>query len=165
MFKTLVYGNEQYKDFEIDENGVIRNNKTNHVYKNSISKNGGYLVVYLPMGKRGKVKCIRVHKAVAETFIPNPNNYPVVNHIDENKLNPSVDNLEWTTYKGNIQSHWKKCSENEQFFNNRKLTYKEVKIIRGLKGLVGTRKLAELFEVSRITIHNVQNNTFYSEGY
>lgn len=42
-----------------------------------------------------------IHILVAETFIPNPNNYPVVNHIDENRENNAVTNLEWCTQKDN----------------------------------------------------------------
>ena len=42
-----------------------------------------------------------IHRLIAEAFIPNPNNLPVVNHKDENKLNSSIDNLEWCTYEYN----------------------------------------------------------------
>lgn len=57
--------------------------------------NCGYYVV------RVKGKGYRKHRLIAETFCPNPNNYPVVNHIDENKLNNCASNLEWCTYQHN----------------------------------------------------------------
>ena len=58
-----------------------------------------YLIVSLCDGKTQKSKT--VHRLVAEAFIPNPNNYPCVNHKDENKFNNCVDNLEWCTHKYN----------------------------------------------------------------
>lgn len=64
--------------------------------KNNI---GGYLVVNL--NKDGSYKTKFVHRLVAETFIPNPNNLPQINHKDENKNNNFVENLEWCTSKYN----------------------------------------------------------------
>lgn len=51
--------------------------------------------------KNGKVKMFYIHRLVAEAFIPNPKNYPCINHIDENKRNNRTDNLEWCTIKYN----------------------------------------------------------------
>ena len=59
----------------------------------------GYLKVSL--SKEHKRYYFKVHRLVAQTFIPNPNNYPCVNHKDENKSNTGVDNLEWCTIKYN----------------------------------------------------------------
>lgn len=50
-----------------------------------------------------------VHRLVAEYFVPNPNNYPIINHKDENPSNNKADNLEWCTYKYN--SNYGNCIE------------------------------------------------------
>lgn len=60
----------------------------------------GYLKVELTKNKNTKL--VSVHRLVAEAFIPNPNNYPCVNHKDENKQNNYIDNLEWCTQKYNV---------------------------------------------------------------
>lgn len=52
--------------------------------------------------KDGKIKYISVHRLVATTFIPNPNNLPMINHKDEVKTNNRVDNLEWCDHKYNV---------------------------------------------------------------
>lgn len=59
----------------------------------------GYRILIL--SKEGKQVCKKVHRLVAESFIPNPDNLPFVNHKDENKTNNCVDNLEWCTVKYN----------------------------------------------------------------
>ena len=59
----------------------------------------GYEMVALY--KEGKARNIKVHRLVAQAFIPNPNNYPQVNHKDENKTNNDVKNLEWCTNEYN----------------------------------------------------------------
>ncbi|MDE6946278.1 MAG: HNH endonuclease [Anaeroplasmataceae bacterium] len=59
----------------------------------------GYLDAHLR--KNGKRKHHKVHRLVAEAFIPNPDNLPIVNHKDENKLNNRLCNLEWCTYEYN----------------------------------------------------------------
>ena len=65
----------------------------------------GYLHIKLFMN--GKPKMYKVHRLVAQAFIPNPNNYPQVNHKDENKTNNHVSNLEFCTpkYNNNYGTH------------------------------------------------------------
>lgn len=60
----------------------------------------GYLQVMLC--KNNKCKKFTVHRLVANAFIPNPENKPQVNHIDEDKTNNKVSNLEWVTAKENV---------------------------------------------------------------
>lgn len=73
------------------------------IYRGKILKqsvtNNGYKKVTL---YNKKPKTISVHRLVAQAFIPNPNNYSQVNHIDENKENNCVNNLEWCDSKYNI---------------------------------------------------------------
>ena len=56
---------------------------------------------------------IGVHRLVAEAFIPNPNNYPIINHKDANPSNNNVDNIEWCTYKYNSNYHICKIRQSE----------------------------------------------------
>ena len=163
MWSNLIYNGIVYSDFLINKNGEVKNTKTNHVYKNYVHSSG-YVVLTLPMGKRGKVKTIRLHKALAETFIPNPNNYKVVHHKDEDKSNYSLNNLEWTTNKLNTTYYLQESHKYTPFFNNRKLTKQDINFIKNNKGKISYSKLAELFNVSKTTIVNVMNDKLYNNG-
>lgn len=62
---------------------------------------GGYEAVDLFKNHEPKKYQMRAHRLVALTYLSNPNNYPVVNHKDENKTNNNVENLEWCDYSYN----------------------------------------------------------------
>ena len=59
---------------------------------------------FITFTKNGHLSRVPVHRLVAKTFIPNPNNYPCVDHIDTNGLNNRVDNLRWCTHKMNMHN-------------------------------------------------------------
>lgn len=63
----------------------------------------GSAYVRIPLRKDGRRKWHYTHRLVAEAFIPNPLNRPIINHIDGDKFNSRFDNLEWVTYYDNQQ--------------------------------------------------------------
>lgn len=82
----------------IPRNGTI---KTERILKLQEDKDG-YLYVRLHLGHMNKRKAFKVHRLVANVFLNNPLNLPQVNHIDENKKNNDVNNLEWCDNKYNM---------------------------------------------------------------
>lgn len=110
---------EKWKDIVIKKNDVIHDytgkyqvsnlgrirslnfNRSSEVkiLKPSLSNTGYYTV---GLCKDGKHEVFTIHRLVANAFIPNIDNLPLVNHKDENPLNNHVDNLEWCTVKYNI---------------------------------------------------------------
>lgn len=98
-----------YENYEVSSLGRVRNFKTEQIRTLEKTRNG-YLRVTL------KINCIQyhklVHRLVAEAFIPNPYNLPQINHINENKLDNRVENLEWCNakYNANFGSRNEKLS-------------------------------------------------------
>lgn len=78
------------KSFKAEPNG--------RVLKNT-NANGDYISVVLQY--KNKIRYVRMHRLVAEAFIPNPENKKCINHKDFNKQNNAVGNLEWVTFKEN----------------------------------------------------------------
>lgn len=87
--------------YEVSSKGNVRTNYYDIPKDIALIPRHEYLMVSLY--KEGKNKTHRVHRLVAQAFIPNPGNLPVVNHKDGNKHNNNVNNLEWTTSAGNIR--------------------------------------------------------------
>lgn len=85
------------KAFQVETDYQHMTRKLSELSTEETSK--GYLRVYL--SKNGKRKHHKVHRLVARAFIPNPDNKPQVNHIDGNKHNNSITNLEWVTDEEN----------------------------------------------------------------
>ena len=91
----------------------------------------GYLGINLYDGN--KRSCYRlIHRLVAQAFLPNPNGYSIINHKDENRSNNSVNNLEWCSYKynlnyGNRNSKLSNSLTNNPFFSIPVLQYSKTR--------------------------------------
>jgi len=87
-------------DYKINESGVVINKK-NHAMRTAVSHKG-YLRTAL-QDREGNRYNKSIHRLVAETFIPNPDNLPIVMHLDNDKLNNHVSNLKWGTQEDNMK--------------------------------------------------------------
>ena len=85
--------------YQVSNLGRVKRTNTNRILKGSKDK-GGYLVVNLY--KNSILSNKKIHRLVAEAFIPNTENKPQVNHIDEDKTNNMILNLNWMTAKENL---------------------------------------------------------------
>ena len=91
-----------HTDYLITEEGDVYSTKYGKIKKRKQTYNlGGYKIICLC--NDGKKKTYVVHRLVAQTYIPNPDNLPQVNHIDEDKTNNNVTNLEWCSNQYNTE--------------------------------------------------------------
>ncbi len=89
---------EGFENYEVSNLGKVRNIKSGIVLKPWVTKDG-YLRHCLY--KHNKQKKLLLHRIIATAFIDNPEGKPQINHIDENKLNNDLSNLEWCTEREN----------------------------------------------------------------
>ena len=90
-----------YSQYNIDENGTITNVRTGKILKPYIDKRG--YENFSLWGDNGERKTMRGHQLVAKMYLENPYNYPQVDHIDGNKRNNNVNNLEWVSNEINVR--------------------------------------------------------------
>lgn len=133
-------------------------------YKSKILKpvvtNSGYVNVAIINKSEGKITK-RLHRVVAEAFIPNPENKPEINHIDGNKENNEVSNLEWVTSKENKRHAWENDLQVSVKGSEKPLAkLKEEDIVSIRKeyreGCI-QMELAEKYGVARQTISSIVN--------
>lgn len=98
MFKKIVLDGEVTR-WSVNEEGQVRNDETGKFLKGSVLHT--YRYINFRWGNKQKNKS--VHRIVAETFLPNPDNLPYVHHIDGNRLNNKLENLKWVSGEENSQ--------------------------------------------------------------
>lgn len=147
--------------YHISKTGDVFSTSSKKFLKQRIGRDGRYLVVDLSDGNKRWYK--RVHRLVAETFIPNPNNLPEVNHKDGDKLNNSVENLEWCSHLDNM----KHAEESGLVKHEHNFTDEEIEFIRTnyipYHPEFGTRGLGRKFGVDHTQIRYVLDRRFVNE--
>lgn len=137
-----------FKKYEASTRGNIRNKITKHI--NGQILNNGYKKVVL-MNDNGERKCCRVNRMIALAWLPNPNNLAQVDHVDENKLNNTLENLEWVSASENMKRRFanKPCIQPVplRFENDEQVLY-----------FANSREAANHFEASSATIWGASIN-------
>ena len=167
---------KEYDGFLVDDDLTVYSKQSKRKLTPFVGIDGYYHIRYKTIGDKYHEN--RLHVIYARCFIPNPNNYRYVNHIDSNKLNNSLDNLEWCTNSQNVKHGWD--SGNRTHKNNTSVsaydlkhnyigTFKSIRecgktlhidrhrIARVLKGEIKKDCLGYLFEYakSQETIENI----------
>lgn len=151
---------ESFPNYIITDSGVIYSKKSNKIMKQHLDKDG-YLV--LNLSNNGIKKQCRVHRLVAIAFIPNPEGLATVNHINHNKLDNRVTNLEWLSNYDNAKDG---CKYAPKFFGEKataaKLTQAQADQIRlDYANGISRKELAQQYKITTASIGNVINNKTY----
>ena len=158
--------------FSVSNKGNLFSKRSNKMLKQFIHKHGYLHVATKVGGRNGKNICFKLHRLVAEAFLENSLNKPVVNHKDGCKTNNDVRNLEWCTYQENLCHAidngllcLTKLKDSKKV--NRKLTTEEVLSIREeyskFDKVFGARALARKYGISHTNILSIIHYRTYTD--
>ncbi len=159
MFQQL----KEDSRFEISQSGIIRNVKTKSIKSQYVSDTGYYMIT---ISKNNKSKPYRVHRLLANNFIENPKKLKEVNHIDGNKLNNDLSNLEWVSHFGNMQHAFSTGLANNTGVKNGMAKLNESKVCEIkelLKQGISQYKIATKYNVSRSAILKIHLNKTWEQ--
>lgn len=155
-----VVGFEDY--FQISNLGNVFSKRSNRILKQTKSTTGYWTFATKIGGRNGTDHCFKVHRLVAEAFIPNPENKPFVNHIDGCKTNNILSNLEWVTAKENSAHAWSTGLQLPRpKHSQRKLTADQVREIRTSK--LSQIKLGEIYGIDQASIGRIKRRETYKD--
>lgn len=145
---------EKNPNYEISTFGNVRRASTKKVLSLDLMKTG-YYRVRLRLGlQKGKDR-FTVHRLVAETFVPNPENHPCVNHIDGNKTNNRIENLEWCSYSYNNKHAYDTGLKTPY---QQRIKEHDMREIEKLKASgISVAKIAELYGVTPSAIYDLRH--------
>lgn len=155
---------ENHPNYQINELGQVKKKSSNKILIPFITTNG-----YLRIRFDGKA--YQVHKLIALHFIPNTNDYQEINHIDNDKLNNNIDNLEWCTREHNMQHCVKSgrsnildiCGIKGVKNPNSKLSNEQVLEIKNrLQQGESTTSICKDYNVSSTVILNIRKGKSYT---
>lgn len=153
VFKKIKFD----KKYEISNCGTIINVKTGQKLKTNINKSG---YKYVQLSSNGIRRTFRIHRLVAEAFIPNPLNLPYINHKDGNKLNNNIENLEWCTPREN-NLH---AREKGLIHDNKKIISINIETGEVLK-FKSLSEAGRFFNINTAYIHRALNKTYNKDNY
>lgn len=146
--------------YTIYEDGRIHNDTNGKwIRGTSIDNHNRYVKIHLGTDEAGKF--LPLHRLVAQIFIPNPNNYPQVNHIDGNRYNNAASNLEWCTAKQNIRHCWDTglhMRQHGEMIETSKLTDEEAKWVYSFRdsGLT-PKQFVNRYRFYKINLNSVRS--------
>ena len=114
------------------------------------------------LSKQGKVKTITVHRLVAQAFIPNPDSKPEVNHIDGDKKNNNMSNLEWCTSSENVQHAVDTGLINNKGSNNGKSKLSEKQVLEIRDSNLTQTELGKLYGVPQTVISKIKHRKLWT---
>lgn len=148
-----------YPDYYITGDGKVWSSKRGGRWLKQTLTPQGY--PYVSLVKDGKATKHTVHKLVATYFINRPRNCDVVNHIDGDKQNNSVGNLEWTTYSGNgIHA----CRTLGKRFGTNKFKAKSEEIVKDIERGLTIEQVCEKWNISVSTFYRYRKGPRPFEG-
>lgn len=123
----------------------------------------GYYIMQLATGSK------RLHRLIAETFLPNPNNLPEVDHINNDKLDNRVENLQWISRRDNTRKAYRdglipkhRLGQRGEVNHRSKLTNEAARQIKYELPRLSDSDLAKMFNVSQPTINRIRNSKGWS---